>query len=712
MRRLLAATLVATACVFVAPISTDVARADADLGVATTTTYTIDAASGVVRVAVDVAVTNLVADRFDGTSVISRYYTGYSLPGALASANAAAVDATGLPLAVSSRATPDLPDYLVYDITFADTLTFGQTARFTLTYDIVGAPPRSGDPARANPAYSGFTAFGWGDSGQAELRIVIPDGFTVDLFGDPIDKQQIDGATLYTADGIADPNSFNVVVSARNDEALDRIPARAGDSLFEVRSWPGDTAWQSFVTTQIETGVPALAELVGRPWPIDDTVAVVEAYTPYLYGYAGWFSADDRLIEVGEDLDQEVVLHELSHAWFNDEWFSNRWLNEGLAQVYSNKAIGVLGGEPFVPDPIDTTDPGFVVLNDWSDPAFDDGDEAREAYGYNASFDVMSRLVAEVGDEAMRDVLDAVADDTIAYRGERAPEASSTTTDWRRFLDLVEELGGSTGARDLFEQYVVSVGGSPLLEDRARARARYAELLAAGGTWAGPVVVRQQLSDWRFGAAEAAIDEAAAVLETRDTMSAKAQELGLGYPDRLESDYEAVDASFDAVSAARDEQIETIELVGAAIEAEARDTAIAATVGLWGTELSGLIDEARTDAEAGEHDAARAAAQQVIDTVDGAADLGTRRISLAVGALLALILLIVLLAIAVRRRRARRRAAVPPLDQPPIAPAPLVDRSVAPPASSVPASPPPAFAPPVGPPVALPPPVSRTGLTR
>ena len=52
--------------------------------------------------------------------------------------------------------------------------------------------------------------------------------------------------------------------------------------------------WQAFVTTQIEQGVPVLGALLGQPWPIDKTVEVREAYTPYLYGYAGWFSASPR----------------------------------------------------------------------------------------------------------------------------------------------------------------------------------------------------------------------------------------------------------------------------------------------------------------------------------------------------------------------------------------------------------------------------------
>jgi hypothetical protein len=663
LRRLLTATLVLTGCLVATPVGTTTVQADAELEVATTSTYTIDPAAGVVRVAVEVAVTNVVPDRTEGDIIYSRYYTGYRLPATAASANAAAVDEAGRALTVSAVPTIDAPAYVLYDVEFAEQLFFQQTARFTLTYDIVGLPPRSDDPTRTNRAYFGFGAFGSGDSGKVNVRVVVPDGFVVDLLGDPVDEQRVDGATVYSADAIADPDSFDVIVSARDDDALDLATVVAADGTFDVRSWPGDDEWQAFVTTQIETGVAELAELLGRPWPIDDSTEVIEAYTPYLYGYAGWFSADDRLIEVGEDLDQEVVLHELSHAWFNDEWFADRWLNEGMAQVYSNKAVEAMGGTPNEPEPIDTTDAGFVVLNNWRDPSFDgDDDEEREAFGYNAAFDIVSRITDEVGEEAMHEVFDAVADDTIAYRGDLPAEESADTTDWRRFLDLVEELGGSTEARDLFEQYVVSAGGPALLEARDEARDRYADLLADGGEWAGPVVVRQHLSNWRFDDAEAAIDDASDVLAARDTMADKAESLGIGYPDRFEGEYEEVDDSFDEVDAALGEQIETFDAVTAAVDADARDDGFFESIGLWGTDVPALVDQAKVAAATGDHDAARAAARDAVDTVDGASDVGTKRFALSVGALVGVVLLVTLLVVVLRRRSARRRAAIMPIE--------------------------------------------------
>mgnify|MGYP002138671456 CR=1 FL=1 len=151
---------------------------------------------------------------------------------------------------------------------------------------------------------------------------------------------------MLTADAIAQPDQYALFVSARADQSLTSTPLTAGDATFDIRGWPGDTDWQSFIGTQLAAGVPQLAELVGRPWPVASTVTVREAFTPYLYGYAGWFSAADAELEIGEDLDPEVVLHELSHAWFNTSAFDDRWVNEGLAQAYAAVAVTATGGTP------------------------------------------------------------------------------------------------------------------------------------------------------------------------------------------------------------------------------------------------------------------------------------------------------------------------------------------------------------------------------
>ncbi|MEN9644688.1 MAG: hypothetical protein RL238_1357 [Actinomycetota bacterium] len=653
-RRTMAALLpLAATAVLLAP-SSPTAHADDDgLTFETTTTYTIDAAASVVRVVADLTLTNTLPDQVKGNIINRRYFGGVSFPVPAGAQNFVASSSSGRALRATSRAVPGTDAYVIYDIDLASNLFYRQTQRVRVTYDITGLPPRSESPWRVNPAYAAFDAFGVGDDGRVTVRVVVPPGFVVDALGSDAVQTAENGNTVYTATDIPNPDEFDIFISARNDGALTSTAVATDDGdEFDVRAWPGDTEWQAFVTTQIDDGVPALAELIGQPWPIDESVEVRQAYTPYLYGYAGWFSASDKEIEIGEDLEQEVVLHELSHAWFSDDWFGDRWLSEGFAQVYSNKAVAELGGDVVEPVTIDDTDPGRVALNEWGDPNFVEGADEVEAYGYNAAYDVVQRIVDEVGDDTMRTVFAAVADRTIAYVGDAEPEEIGRPTDWRRFLDLVEELGGSTEARDLIEQYVATDSQLDMLEERDAARERYADLTEHGDEWAPPFEVRERMNLWAFPQADERIDEAEAVLDLRDELDDKATELGADYPTTFEAGYEAADGDeLPGVGEAVQEQIDTADEVLAAVAAEAADDGFFGTIGLWGTDLPAEVEVATAAFEQGDHDTARAAAQSVVDTVDEAGSVGTKRFAFTLGGLVLFVGSIVLVVVLVRRRR-------------------------------------------------------------
>jgi hypothetical protein len=630
------------------------------LSVTSTTTFTVDAAAGAVRVRGEFHLVNTLPDQVDGTTVRRRYFSGFTVPGPAASANAIAVTAGGGGLRVTRRPVPGATDYVLYDIAFASDLFYRDTADVVLTYDITGNPPRSDNPIRVNAAYAAFGAFGIGDEGEVTVRVVVPDGFEVDVLGSDTQVSHENGTTVYTATDIADPQQFDLFISARNDEALvsTQVTTDGGDR-FDVRSWPGDDEWQQFVADLIRSGVPSLESLVGRPWPIDSLLEIRQAYTPYLYGYAGWFSASKREIEVGEDLDQEVVLHELSHAWFSDAWFADRWINEGLAQVYAGMVVAQGGGTPTVPTPIDQADPGVVALNDWGDPDFTNGADAREPYGYNTAQTVVQQIVDEVGVDHMREVLAAVDARTIAYVGDAPPEVVDTATDWRRFLDLVDEVGGATTADDLIERYVVNTDQAPMLAPRAAAREAYAALVTNGAEWAPPIGVRRRMSEWEFDRATDLMSQSQDVLATRDTLDGLAAELAVEYPDSLEAAYESADDDLSTVTDQIQAQIDATQLTIDAAAANAEDHGWFEVLGLRGTDLPALLDQAKVALATGDLDTASERSQRVIDTVADSSSVGLQRAALAAGALA----LVVSLAIGITLLTRRRRTAVP-LDTP------------------------------------------------
>ena len=105
------------------------------------------------------------------------------------------------------------------------------------------------------------------------------------------------------------------------------------------------------------------------------------------------------------------------------------------------------------------------------------------------------------------------------------------------------------------------------------------------------------------------------------------------------------------------QQIDTADDVLAAVAADAADDGLLGKVGLLGTNLPALLDEAKAALANGDHDMARAKAQQVIDTVDTAPAVGRQRSLWVGGGVLLALLLATLMILLLRRRRRRRHAA-------------------------------------------------------
>lgn len=621
----------------------NIAHADEQLRMTSTTTYTVDAVTGVVHVEVDMLLRNMLGCDY--------YYTSFYLPVPIGSSPATGTS-RGRSVRIVTQPIEGNESYILLDIRFVDRLFCKEEDRVVVTYDLLGSAPRTENPSRINPAYASFLAFGFGD--DVSIEVVVPPNYTSETFGQPISTRQENGNTVYFAEHVEDPNEFDVFVSASNNSALVESDVTTDDGVvFRVQAWPGDTEWQEFITEQIENGVPLLVELIGQPWPIDEPVDVRESHTPYLYGYAGWFSISTNDLEVGEDLDIDTALHELSHAWFSDLWFSERWLVEGFAQVYASKGVEELGGTPLKPRAIFTDVVSAVLLNEWGEPSFspDEDSAAREEWGYNASFYIVLQIAEELGDDNMRAVLNAVANDLTAYPGDGTPEKSATTTDWRRFLDLVEQIGGSAETAELLEKYVLTSSDISSLDDRTAARAKYHELLEHGGEWAAPVVVRNRMAAWNFERATELMLAAEEVLELRAQLDARANDLETAYPvNDLERLYEDSDDTLDEAKAATQEYIHTADALLAAIARDAEGDGFFGSIGLIGADLAGPLAEAKEAFAAGDHARARDLALGVIDQIDDAVGAGQIRVFIVGGALAVAVLATVVI---IRRRRKR-----------------------------------------------------------
>jgi hypothetical protein len=275
-------------------------------------------------------------------------------------------------------------------------------------------------------------------------------------------------STVHTFRAIPRPRRFGLFVAAADDtKLLQREVSVAGQDVV-IRAWPDDRRWSRFVTRQVRRGLPALAELVGRPARDQQSIYVRESARPGLEGYSGWYDYESGVIEVGEQLDPAVTLHELAHGWFNDDTSFHRWITEGLAEAYANVVIERNGGTPREPERPRPGTPGRQPLNEWEDFDFSRQDQDTETYGYAASYFVIDALLDEIGIERMATVLNAV-DQAAAVYADGEP-ARPGPVGWRRFLDLLEEVGGSERATQLFQRFVVLPAETGELDTRAEAR--------------------------------------------------------------------------------------------------------------------------------------------------------------------------------------------------------------------------------------------------
>jgi hypothetical protein len=654
--------LLAALGILLAPATAPRAFAAEELSLTVASTYTLDPADRTVHVVMDVTAKNQKPDRVSGGIVTSYFYNELSF-GIQEEASAIRATSGGRRLTATTVARDR---FQALTVRLPRNLNFGQTQRVRITFELPGGAPRSDSKIRVGAAFASFYAWAWGDAGRSSVTISIPAGFEEDVIGSPMTRAA-DAATIrLAAAAIAEPDTWFVTVDAERPARLTSDPiVISGGGRLIVRAWPEDAEWRTKVHDLIEKGLPLLQENIGLDWPIPGDLGVYEVYTPLLEGYGGVYYTEADRIEIGEELDDLTVLHEASHAWFNGDLFSDRWIAEGFADEYAALVLRELGlGRP-VPDAVTSTSPVAVRLNVWRHPGRidDEATDNRESYGYNASWTMMRGLVDEIGIDGMREVIRAAAAKQTAYPGAPAPETVAGVTDWRRFLDLLEEVGGATGAEALFRRWVTEPHQDEILDDRTAARAAYAALLEAGDGWLAPYSVRSKLGVWDFGRAQTAIDEAEALIDSREAIEDRTTALGITPTDKLEAAYESAKVDLVDARALADEQLATLDALVVARDALARERDIFATIGLVGVEPEAEFAAAATAFEKDELATAAADAADVRAVVDGAPEVGRSR-AVGAGAAAGGAFVVGAGAIFVARRRRRERAAVASLAWP------------------------------------------------
>lgn len=624
-RRPAAVALIAALGLLFTPAAAPPVLGAEELRLTVASTYTLDPGHGAVHVVMDVTATNLKPNRISGSIITSYYYNELSFG---VQEEAKVIRATSGGGRLTASAAPR-DGYQALTVRLPRNLNFRQTQKLRITFDLPGGAPRSKSDIRVGQAFSSFYAWAWGDAGRASVTIAIPAGFEEDVNGSPVTRTSDAKTIRLSAKAIADPDTWFVTVDAERPDSLttDRIVLDGGARLI-VRAWPEDAEWRTKVHDLMEKGLPALQRNIGLDWPVEADLGVYEVHTPLLEGYAGVYYTEADRIEIGEDLDDLTILHEASHAWFNGDLFTGRWISEGFADEYASLVLRELGlGRP-APDPVSPTSPAAVRLIVWQHPGRIDDEKTDdlETYGYNASWTIVRGLVDEIGIAKMRDVFGAADTRKAAYRGAPAPETVPGANDWRRFLDLLEEVGGATKAEALFRRWVTQPGQDAILDERLEARKAYAALLEAGDGWLAPFFVRSKLDAWAFDRAQTAMDEADALLTSREAIEGRATTLGLTPSGKLETAYEVATVDLAGARALADEQLATLDALVASRATLDRERDAFTTIGLIGTEPETEYAAATAAFERDDLAGSAASAAGARAAIEGAPEVGRNRV--------------------------------------------------------------------------------------
>ncbi|MEG3614768.1 hypothetical protein [Isoptericola haloaureus] len=606
--------------------------------------YTVRA-KGSVTAEVTSTITNVLPDR-GGRSYYWDSY-GIVLP---TSARDVTATSGGYPLTVRFEDGADATTHVAV-ASFAP-LRYGRTRTIEWRYDIAGDPVRSESWTRVGPGYATFAAVAPGDEGRATLEVVAPRSMQLDTPADV--RRDRDGKrVVYTLAADEDGVAW-APVSLRDPDRADTRDVRVGDHVMTVHGFRGDTEWSRFAAEQVEVGIPVLEDLVGADWPAN-VHRVRQDSSPNVLGYGGWFSRYEREIVVDESLDVGLLLHELTHAWFNHATLDDRWLVEGVTEVVSQRAVERTGAEsPAREAPRRKSDVAFPLAT-W-EPAFTLDDDA-EAYGYDAAYTVVQRLTADLDDDAFRALMSDVHDGASRYAAPDRPGQFRGITDWRRFLDLLEAHDVGEGAEKTLRRWVLDRRGKEVLADRAEARETYTALDAADGDWLPPQGLRSTMTWWSFGAAEQAVEALGDAPRHAAEVQQVAGDTGLPVPDGVREAYETArnEDAYTALAAMLTETATTMDRVASVSAQVAAEQDPVTELGRHLLEVDASAADARAALADGELEQARDLVAATTEQADRAQQVG---LAVVGGALLVLGLLVLVPWLVVRgvRRRRRRRA--------------------------------------------------------
>lgn len=647
-----------------API--DVAAATPDLTIVGKARYDVQPEQQRIRVTVDLTMRNRLTD-----TVAKRFYfdEAFLAVPSTASGYTLTWSGSGTPKVTVNRRTDAAT---VLRLTFAARLFSGKTADYRLTFFLQDPGGRATRELRVGEALVSFPVWAYAsdDTPGASTTVVFPPGYDVIVEAGSIPAPVVDdqGRTIFRSGVLAKPLDFFAYLVADRPTAFTETTLTAtvlgAPAEVVVRAWPDDAAWGDRVTKLIGGSLPVLGERIGLPWTHAEPLIVQEARSRTTGGYAGLFDPSGGRVEIAYYAGNLVVLHEAAHAWFNGSLLADRWANEAFASYYAAVVAADMGLRVSPDTLTDDSPPGEadtdpIALNAWGPVGTEDA--ATEDQAYAAAYDLAVQIAERAGENGLRRVWAAAADGVGAYQPSwGVTERVDVVPDWRGLLDVLEEPGDAT-YDDLWRAWVARPEDLPLLDTRAAARTRLAEVSASAGEWRLPRQIRDAMRAWQFDDATILLDGAATIIAGRASVAAEAASVGLEPPGTLRVTFEDDDGFADATAEVESE-LEVIDRYRQAVALRPTAPTPVVALGLWGTTPEGSLQDAAIAFERGDLRSAASAADRAAAIWSDAERIGTGRIGSLLALALAALLAITMLILSFRRRGRRRGHVIIPRD--------------------------------------------------
>jgi hypothetical protein len=622
------------------------ALADDGLATGGRSRYVLDAKATTVDATITIDLRNTTPNR----GSLYYYYNAFSVP-VPSGAEKLRARSGGSNLSVSLRGTED-PATKLARISFPN-LLYGRSRTITLTFEVPGEKPRAKDTTRVGPGYATLAVYGVGDPGRNTVQVVAPTAMTFEATNDDFTSSEKGSTTTHTSTATTDGSGSWAVVSLRDPARTDERTVEVNGVSLILDGFQDDPKWSRFVGGQVTKGIPALEKLVGEKWP-GGLERIREDASPSLRGYDGWFDPTDDEIVIGEQLDADLIFHELSHAWVSDERFDQRWVSEGLAQVLAERSVKATGGTPYVHPKVSPGSSRAIDLNSW-DGSANTRSEDVDAYAYPAAYAATRALVADLDDTQLAAVVGAGIRGERAYDPAGTKDSSGGRTSWARWLDLLQTRAGVDDAPQVFQRWALTDKQRAQLAPRAKARTAYATLDKADGAWLPPEGLRAAMTAWDFTRAAEVREKVAGLAPAAAAVQTAAERAGIDVPDAVRTSYERAgqDAQYTALATSLPQAAEAVTAVGAAERAAEQDRNPVSALGAGLLGVQDGADDAAALLAKGDLTAATSAADEVTSRADKA---------LLVGLVLPVLLVLLLLALVLVGRRllaarSRRRAA-------------------------------------------------------